>query len=186
MLLMRDVLWRDYPLQHFTLQKRSEGPLVTPYGGVLQAAAIDTGYRWDFFMAVRIHTSRIDPGDPKYLEIMALHPSPLLEAIGWSDGINVFEIVQHKTSRVESMNDLFSAFRVRGLDWGQEPPNDVSSDSSSGSGGTIRRTTSLPSRSGPDAQTSNHQGGHTLTLRIFLGRIICPPRFPIFLSSLDM
>lgn len=163
MLLMRDVLWRDYPLQHFTLQKSSEGPLVTPYGGVLQAAAIDSGYRWDFFMAVRIHTSRIDPGDPKYLELMALHPSPLLEATGWSDGINVFEIVQHKTSQVVPLSSLSSAFKIRGHAWGEEPPTDLLDGGSSnptGSGGdprisgNILQTTAHPSRSDMDTSTT--------------------------------
>ncbi|CAL1138727.1 unnamed protein product [Cladocopium goreaui] len=163
MLLMRDVLWRDYPLQHFTLQKSSEGPLVTPYGGVLQAAAIDSGYRWDFFMAVRVHTSRIDPGDPKYLELMALHPSPLLEATGWSDGIHVFEIVQHKTSQVPPLSSLSSAFKIRGHAWGEEPPTDLPDGGSSnptGSGGdpknsgNILQTTAHPSRSDMDASTT--------------------------------
>lgn len=163
MLLMRDVLWRDYPLQHFTLQKSSEGPLVTPYGGVLQAAAIDSGYRWDFFMAVRIHTSRIDPGDPKYLKLMALHPSPLLEATGWSDGINVFEIVQHKTSQVVPLSSLSSAFKIRGHAWGEEPPTDLLDGGSSnptGSGGdprtsgNILQTTAHPSRSDMDTSTT--------------------------------
>lgn len=163
MLLMCDVLWRDYPLQHFTLQKSSEGPLVTPYGGVLQAAAIDSGYRWDFFMAVRVHTSRIDPGDPKYLELMALHPSPLLEATGWSDGIHVFEIVQHKTSQVPPLSSLSSAFKIRGHAWGEEPPTDLPDGGSSnptGSGGdpknsgNILQTTAHPSRSDMDASTT--------------------------------
>eukprot|EP00913_Durusdinium_trenchii_P027977 g26231.t1 len=70
-LLMRDVLWNSYPLQHFTLQKGLQGPLVTPHGGVLFNPAVNLGKRWDVFIAVRIHTARIDPGNGKYLELLA-------------------------------------------------------------------------------------------------------------------
>lgn len=162
-LLMRDVLWNNYPLQHFTLQKNSEGPLVTPHGGVLFNAAVHANMRWDFFMAVRIHTSRIDPGNAKYLQLLALHPAPLLEATGWSDGINVFEIAQQTTQYVNPMTGLASAFKINGLAWGQEPPTDVGSSSSSGSGGgdprissdAGRHTTAAPSR--PDTSTSRVQ-----------------------------
>eukprot|EP00434_Breviolum_minutum_P010765 symbB.v1.2.009496.t1/scaffold590.1/size183855/8 len=134
-LLMRDVLWNNYPLQHFTLQRNSEGPLVTPHGGVLFNAAVHANMR----------RCLADPGNAKYLQLLALHPAPLLEATGWSDGINVFEIAQQTTQYVNPMT-------------GQEPPTDVGSSSSSGSGGgdpripsdAGRHTTAAPSRCGSD------------------------------------
>lgn len=154
-LLMRDVLWNSYPLQHFTLQKGLQGPLVTPHGGVLFNPAVNLGKRWDVFIAVRIHTARIDPGNGKYLELLALHPSPILEATGWSDGVDVFEIAQHKTSKVELMTGLSSAFKIRGLPWGQEPPTDIGggSDPRVPGSAAYTHTTGRPS-SRPTVDTS--------------------------------
>lgn len=124
-LLMREQLWQHYPLQHFTLTHPTEAPMVTPNGGWLAESATDLGERWDFFMAVRIHSTRIDPSDASFLEIMGFQPQSIQEAAAISSPINVFEAVQRKTTEVLPLSPLSAVFKIRGLDWGEEPPHDA-------------------------------------------------------------
>mmetsp|Transcript_104190 Transcript_104190/g.185084 ORF Transcript_104190/g.185084 Transcript_104190/m.185084 type:complete len:890 (-) Transcript_104190:64-2733(-) len=130
-LLMGQHLWDEYPLQHFSLQKAGEGPLVSNYGGTLVTTARDVGYSWDFFMAVRIHTSRVDPGDPALGDLLANFNRPLLEILGQTDGVNVFESRSRATLQVTGLDYLSAVYKVHGLRWGEDPPIQLPHESAS-------------------------------------------------------
>lgn len=121
-LLMGRQLWRQHPLQHFTLTKTGEGPLVTNQGGRLRQSALDVGESWDLFMAVRIHTSRVASGDASLSELLVSYAGPILDVLGQSNGVEVFEIRSRKTAQLTDMNYLTARFKIHELPWGEEPP----------------------------------------------------------------
>ena len=61
---------------------------------------------------MRIHTDRIDPGDPQYLQIMAQHPGPIREAGFRVETLDSMCLSPISTSSFHIFFHLFSLFLV--------------------------------------------------------------------------
>lgn len=120
-LLVKKEQWQYNPLQHFTISKVGE----QPWGrnpGRLAFSAADVGMAWDLFVAIRIHTSRIDSGDAVLAQLLVSHAGPILEVLGQNSGVQVFEINAKKTDQVNNLHPLEADFKFGDLPWGAKPP----------------------------------------------------------------
>jgi len=120
-LLVRKEQRQHNPVQHFTISRAGDSPWVSNPGRLVLSAG-DDGMAWDLFVAVRIHTSRIDSGDAVLAQLLVGHAGPILEVLGQTAGVQVFEINSRKTSQVSNLNALEAKFKFGDLPWGQKPP----------------------------------------------------------------
>eukprot|EP00933_Yihiella_yeosuensis_P033544 TRINITY_DN27224_c0_g1_i1.p1 TRINITY_DN27224_c0_g1~~TRINITY_DN27224_c0_g1_i1.p1 ORF type:complete len:962 (+),score=190.94 TRINITY_DN27224_c0_g1_i1:119-3004(+) len=176
-LLMGSQLYRDYPLRHFTLHHFGQTPLVTSEGGSLKKTAYDFGERWNFFMAVKIHTARIPVGDALYEQLRVRHSGPLLEVLGQHTKVGVFEFAARRTPLVWSLRGLVASYQVEGLPWGQEPPTKPRNPSATVSETSAdSKTTAQPPRTTSSSRTTSRliQTVQTTTQRSYIVQSSCP------------
>jgi len=111
----------EHPLEHFTLQRTGQAPLLGPAGSARPGP--DVG-RWDFYMAVRIHTSRIEGVNADLQDTLQQDAAPLSKVLGVSGGVYIFEAAEKLAPQAISMSGLQSSYKVRGLDWNEQPADD--------------------------------------------------------------
>jgi len=70
-LIMNAQLRAAYPLEHFVLHREGEHPLIST------SRSTPSTSRWDFFMAVRVHTSRLLETDSGLAVLLSSDPATL-------------------------------------------------------------------------------------------------------------
>eukprot|EP00929_Paragymnodinium_shiwhaense_P073650 TRINITY_DN37610_c0_g1_i1.p1 TRINITY_DN37610_c0_g1~~TRINITY_DN37610_c0_g1_i1.p1 ORF type:complete len:1079 (+),score=218.88 TRINITY_DN37610_c0_g1_i1:152-3388(+) len=117
-IVLLDSSYRDQlPLEHFTLAMRGEQPLVAGagrYGPQMGAA--------DFFLALRIHTKRLDIDDPVLLALRDRNTDPLEYMAGpaYDDRINMFEFTMQAVPH-QRVLDTVAQFKIENYPWNVQP-----------------------------------------------------------------
>lgn len=116
-LFMAPQLRGSFPLEHFALQRLGEAPLLGLAGSAQLGPAVGD---WDFFVAVRIHTSRISAISGALQDLLAQKPADLMEVLGMS-GIYIYEAAEQVVDQARDLSSLRATFKVAGLAWDEEP-----------------------------------------------------------------
>lgn len=122
-LIMNAQLRAAYPLEHFVLHREGEHPLIST------SRSTPSTSRWDFFMAVRVHTSRLLETDSGLAVLLSSDPATLGRVMNFGQ-LHTFEVAQQLKADVHSVRGLIPVFKIKGLAWGEQPPSSSSSPSS--------------------------------------------------------
>lgn len=104
-----------YPVEHFTLVRQGEARLLG------SSTLGPPGGRWDIFVAVRVHTSRLATGDAGLQALLARTARPLAQVLDVAAGIYIFEAAQQPCAWVPDMSLLSNTFKIQGCDWDEDP-----------------------------------------------------------------
>lgn len=115
LLLMNSELRSEYALQHFTLFRLGERPLVAA-GGV-PGPALES---WDLFMAIRMHTARVAADSSELQTLLEGDAAGIVETSGLSS-IFVFESQHQSAEYVYTAQDMTPNFKMVGYDWNVMP-----------------------------------------------------------------
>eukprot|EP00928_Gymnodinium_smaydae_P021690 TRINITY_DN18491_c0_g3_i1.p1 TRINITY_DN18491_c0_g3~~TRINITY_DN18491_c0_g3_i1.p1 ORF type:complete len:1054 (-),score=193.41 TRINITY_DN18491_c0_g3_i1:208-3369(-) len=116
LLLMSTGLRQVRPLQHFVLVVPGDSPPRTP-GGVVQGKA----EAYDLFVAMRIHTSRLQSGDVGLQALRNKDSGPLNTIMGYPGLVQVFEAYDNYAPHLRSIRNLQPQFKLEGLQWNEQP-----------------------------------------------------------------
>lgn len=108
----------EHRLEHFTWRAMREVPLIAEEG--LPRSGPVAG-SWDFYLAIRIHTLRILEGNEEFEALMNRDARPLVQSLGATGSVYVFEAVSRKSYWVWDIEDLVPTFKARRHDWDKAP-----------------------------------------------------------------